>query len=94
MSFFAGMIIRLCDSAPPRMGNMKMLRCKRDITCRPTTSCLSCWLPWPGPLIILGFNSLKAPAEIGRNPLGPPTELVWQNYSRGVGHGQLLHDDA
>ncbi|MGI8484521.1 MAG: carbohydrate ABC transporter permease [Thermomicrobiales bacterium] len=33
-----------------------------------------------GPLVILGFNSLKGRAEIGRNPLGFPTEFLWQNY--------------
>ena len=35
-----------------------------------------------GPLIILLFNSVKDPASIGRNPLGPPTEFVWQNYPK------------
>ncbi len=35
-----------------------------------------------GPLLVLGFNSVKDVASIGRNPLGPPTELVWQNYPR------------
>lgn len=35
-----------------------------------------------GPLIILLFNSLKDSASIGRNPLGPPTEIVWQNFPR------------
>jgi raffinose/stachyose/melibiose transport system permease protein len=33
-----------------------------------------------GPLVILGFNSLKGRAEIGRNPLGFPREFLWQNY--------------
>jgi raffinose/stachyose/melibiose transport system permease protein len=33
-----------------------------------------------GPLVILGFNSLKGQAEIGRNPLGWPREIIWQNY--------------
>jgi len=35
-----------------------------------------------GPLAILGFNSLKSPAEIGANPLGPPSQILWENYSR------------
>lgn len=35
-----------------------------------------------GPLIVLGFNSVKDSASIGRNPLGPPTEFVWQNFPR------------
>ena len=33
-----------------------------------------------GPLIVLLFNSVKDAGSIGRNPLGPPTEFVWQNY--------------
>ena len=35
-----------------------------------------------GPLLILGFNSLKTPADLGRNPLGPPQEVIWDNYPR------------
>ncbi len=35
-----------------------------------------------GPMVILAFNSLKSRAEIGRNPLGPPTGFVWENYPR------------
>ena len=34
-----------------------------------------------GPLVILGFNSLKTTAEIGANPLGPPIELRLQNFA-------------
>ena len=33
-----------------------------------------------GPLLILGFNSVKGTAEIARNPLGPPQEFRWQNF--------------
>ncbi len=33
-----------------------------------------------GPLVILGFNSLKGQAEIGHNPLGWPRDIIWQNY--------------
>lgn len=33
-----------------------------------------------GPLLILGFNSLKNNAEIGENPLGPPQVIQWGNY--------------
>jgi raffinose/stachyose/melibiose transport system permease protein len=32
------------------------------------------------PLVILGFNSLKGNAEIGRNPLGFPRTFIWDNY--------------
>lgn len=35
-----------------------------------------------GPLLVVAFNSVKDPASIGRNPLGPPTEFIWQNYPR------------
>src|SRR5262245_51737090 len=33
-----------------------------------------------GPMVILAFNSLKSRAEMGRNPLGFPRDLVWDNY--------------
>lgn len=33
-----------------------------------------------GPIVILGFNSLKSQAEVGRNPLGPPQNVIWDNY--------------
>lgn len=32
------------------------------------------------PIVILGFNSLKTTAEIGLNPLGPPTTWIFENY--------------
>jgi raffinose/stachyose/melibiose transport system permease protein len=35
-----------------------------------------------GPLLVVAFNSVKDAAEIGRNPLGPPTEFHWENYPR------------
>ncbi len=35
-----------------------------------------------GPLVVLVFNSLKSAAEIGRDPLGPPTQALWSNYLR------------
>jgi raffinose/stachyose/melibiose transport system permease protein len=33
-----------------------------------------------GPLLVLSFNSLKSSAEAGRNPLGFPTTVIWENY--------------
>jgi raffinose/stachyose/melibiose transport system permease protein len=33
-----------------------------------------------GPLLVLGFNALKSPAELGRNPLGPPLAPLWANF--------------
>jgi raffinose/stachyose/melibiose transport system permease protein len=32
------------------------------------------------PLVVMVFNSLKTSAELGRNPLGPPRTLVWENF--------------
>lgn len=40
-----------------------------------------------GPLVILGFNSLKTNAEIAQNPLGPPREVQIQNYSEAWTQG-------
>ncbi len=33
-----------------------------------------------GPLVVLGFNSLKSNTEIGQNPLGPPSVMHPENY--------------
>ena len=33
-----------------------------------------------GPMVVLGFNSLKSRAELGRNPLGWPRDVLWSNY--------------
>jgi raffinose/stachyose/melibiose transport system permease protein len=33
-----------------------------------------------GPLLMIAFNSVKSAAEIGRNPMGFPTQFVWQNF--------------
>ena len=33
------------------------------------------------PLVILAFNSVKSPEEIGHNPLGFPGEFIWRNYT-------------
>jgi raffinose/stachyose/melibiose transport system permease protein len=35
-----------------------------------------------GPMLIVFFNSLKSKGEIGRNPLGIPQSINWDNYSR------------
>jgi raffinose/stachyose/melibiose transport system permease protein len=42
-----------------------------------------------GPLLILVFNSLKTPADLGRNPLGPPQNVMWDNYPRAWEIGQF-----
>jgi raffinose/stachyose/melibiose transport system permease protein len=40
-----------------------------------------------GPLMVLGFNSLKSASEAGRNPLGFPQALVWENYPNAWAKG-------
>ncbi len=35
-----------------------------------------------GPLLVLTFNSVKSRAEIGRNPLGPPQEVLLENFAK------------
>jgi raffinose/stachyose/melibiose transport system permease protein len=35
-----------------------------------------------GPLLILGFNSVKTRAELGDNPLGPPQNVVLENFTK------------
>lgn len=35
-----------------------------------------------GPLLVLTFNAFKTQAELGRNPLGPPQSLVWENFPK------------
>ena len=41
------------------------------------------------PLVVLGFNALKDPAEIGRNPLGPPTAPNIGNFAEAWQQGRL-----
>jgi raffinose/stachyose/melibiose transport system permease protein len=42
-----------------------------------------------GPLVVLGFNSLKTSTEVMRNPLGIPTEIRLQNYVDAWREGRL-----
>ena len=42
-----------------------------------------------GPLIVLGFNSLKTETEVMRNPLGLPREIRLQNYADAWREGKL-----
>jgi raffinose/stachyose/melibiose transport system permease protein len=35
-----------------------------------------------GPIVIMAFNSVKSQADLGSNPLGPPTRFLWENYTR------------
>lgn len=42
-----------------------------------------------GPLVVLLFNSLKANAEIGRNPLGPPLSPIFENFPQAWSQGNF-----
>lgn len=41
------------------------------------------------PLFVLAFNSLKNPAEIGRNPLGPPALPNFANFAQAWDQGNF-----
>jgi len=41
------------------------------------------------PIVVMGFNSLKSNAEVGRNPLGPPAAIQWNNYPRAWEQGEF-----
>jgi raffinose/stachyose/melibiose transport system permease protein len=59
----------------------RFLAGRRDASLAPNYLILSLLLIFAlGPLLVLAFNSLKDAAEIGRNPLGPPTQFLWQNF--------------
>jgi raffinose/stachyose/melibiose transport system permease protein len=42
-----------------------------------------------GPIVMILFNSVKNRAEIGRNPLGVPHSVHWENYSEAWEIGQF-----
>ena len=42
-----------------------------------------------GPLVVLGFNSLKSTSEAMANPLGPPREIQLDNYPTAWVEGKL-----
>jgi raffinose/stachyose/melibiose transport system permease protein len=58
-------------------------RKRRDVNLAPNYIVLILLLGFAlGPLLILGFNSLKTQAEFAKNPLGPPQGLVWENFAK------------
>lgn len=58
-------------------------RSRRDVNLTPNYIILILLLGFAlGPLLVLIFNSLKTQGEIGRNPLGPPQELLWSNFAK------------
>jgi raffinose/stachyose/melibiose transport system permease protein len=66
------------------MGNMNSLfKPRRQASLAPNYIILSLLVFFAlGPLVVLSFNSLKGSAEIGRNPLGPPQQALWENYPK------------
>jgi len=42
-----------------------------------------------GPIMVLGFNSVKDNTEIGSNPLGPPRELHFENFPNAWEQGNF-----
>lgn len=42
-----------------------------------------------GPLTILGFNSIKSSREVAINPLGPPREILWENFPNAWREGDF-----
>ncbi len=42
-----------------------------------------------GPLVVLGFNSLKSNAEVAQNPLGPPRALQFENFPKAWAAGDF-----
>jgi raffinose/stachyose/melibiose transport system permease protein len=41
-----------------------------------------------GPIVILLMNSVKSTAEIGRNPIGLPETIIWENYAEAWEEGE------
>jgi raffinose/stachyose/melibiose transport system permease protein len=66
------------------MGNMiRKTASKRVNSLTPNYVIILCLVIFAiGPLVILVFNSLKSPADAGRNLIGLPEEIVLENYSR------------
>ncbi len=59
----------------------RLFRQRRDIRLLPNYLLLIILILFAlGPVVVVGFNSVKDAASIGRNPLGPPTEFKWQNF--------------
>ncbi len=42
-----------------------------------------------GPVLLIFMNSVKSSAEIGRNPLGLPKEIIWQNFPTAWDYGNF-----
>jgi raffinose/stachyose/melibiose transport system permease protein len=74
------------------MGDLRSSLRSRGISLLPNYVIISLLLIFAlGPLVILFFNSLKSPADAGRNPLGFPSALLWENYPNAWNTGDFLH---
>jgi raffinose/stachyose/melibiose transport system permease protein len=73
------------------MGNLRKALTNRGISLVPNYVIIGALLIFAlGPLVILAFNSLKSPADAGRNPLGPPVSAVWGNYPNAWKTGNFM----
>jgi raffinose/stachyose/melibiose transport system permease protein len=62
---------------------MHIMRARRETSLLPNYLVLMLLVLFAlSPLVILGFNSLKANAEIGRNPLGLPQQVMLTNFPK------------
>ena len=58
-------------------------RRRREISLLPNhVILLLLWIFAVGPLVVLAFNSVKKTAELGRNPLGFPRDIVLGNFAK------------
>ncbi|MCX6068167.1 MAG: carbohydrate ABC transporter permease [Chloroflexi bacterium] len=73
------------------MGNLKLFN-QRRVSLLPNYIVISILLVFAlGPLMVLVFNSLKAPADAGSNLLGFPKKLIWENYPNAWNTGNFVH---
>lgn len=73
------------------MGNLN-LSLRRRATFLPNYIVIACLLVFAmGPIVMLLFNSLKAPADAGSNLLGFPRKLIWENYPNAWELGDFVH---
>lgn len=58
-----------------------MFRTRRQVNLAPNYVILTLLMLFAlGPLVVLGFNSLKSKSEVAQNPLGPPNEIRLENF--------------
>ena len=91
MSLFAGVIISIFIYLKAQVGYLiTMFKNQRAINLLPNYLILILLVAFAiGPLAVLGFNSVKDNTEIGANPLGPPSELHFENYPEAWEKGKF-----